>query len=68
MTDCDGKKLKKGDQVWVYDPGGGRLRLAVVRKINGKLASISWVAPIPADAYTGAWVGQNQLVRCAGQD
>lgn len=68
MTDVDGQKIKKGDQVWVYDPHLERLRLARVHSIKASLAKILWLTPIASDPYTGASVGPGNLVRCTGQD
>jgi hypothetical protein len=68
MTDVDGKKIKSGDQVWVYDHSLGNLRLAVVQRVKGTLARTLWVTPVPGDRYTGAYVGPDNLVRCTGQD
>lgn len=74
MTDCDGKKLKKGDQVWTIDEHVGAnfaykyLRLGRVEGFDGRgSAKVYWLTPTPKDV-TWYWLKSDQLVRCAGQD
>ena len=75
MTDCDGKKLKKGDQVWAISAPWGsdhmtrHLRLGVVVGFNPKnsRARVAWLTPVEDDEYTYFLAYSNQLVRCAGQ-
>lgn len=76
MTDCDGKKLKKGEQVWVAwmteNPCYGSplyQRLAVVASSRRRqfLLKVAWVTPL-GDEARFIWCHPGQLVRCTGQD